>query len=166
MTNPKVQNITSNSVITGIQRITSSSQITNTRKSITSWSRIIAQRITILCDGQIVNEILDEFGVNLTLRVVTKSISDSDDPYSTVDEVLTDYEKVALIQTYTDEDEEVREGIFKSGEIVFEFKPEDTSLVEPGNRINYDGTWYEIQSINKQPMMDTNYRVQARVAKI
>ncbi len=165
MTNPKTKTIESSSYISGIERITSSSYISNTRESITSYSVIREPRSTIICDGQIINDIIDEFGVDVTLRVVSKAILDSNDPYSDVTETHTDYTKVALVQTYSEEDEEVIEGIFNSGEIVFEFKPEDSDLVSPGNRIHYSGTWYEIRSINKQPMMDTNYKILARVAK-
>lgn len=164
MTNPNSETITSDAVISKIE-LTSDAVITGTARSLNSDAVIRAKRQTILCDGEVMDEIVDEFGADVVIRVVTKTAA-SDDNYSTPVESYVDYSKVALIQNYTSSDDEVKEGIFKSGEIVFGFGIQDESLIVPGNRILYAGSWYEIQEIQKQPMMDVNYFLQARVRKI
>jgi hypothetical protein len=166
MTNPKINYITSDSYITGIQTIASTSQITNTRQSLTSDSFIEDPKTTILCDGQIITEIIDEFGTSIILRVRAKTVPDSDDPYATFSVSNTDYKKTALVQRYTASDDEVKEGTFKAGEVVFVFSEADEDHVREGNRILYAGNWFEISDITKHPMQDALYRLEARVRKI
>ncbi len=166
MTNPKIKQITSQSYITGIQTITSSIAITSTRRSLDSFSYIVEPKTTILCDGEIVDDIVNEFGTNIVLRVVTKTIVDSDDPYAMATISNTDYNKIALAQRYTASDDEVKEGVFKAGEIIFVFKPEDNNYVNSGNQILYSGKWFEISSVSRHQRQDTIYRIEARVKAV
>jgi len=155
--------ITSNATIYGIQALTSSAYIHSTRHSLNSVARIIEPRSSIICDGFMVDEILDEFGTQVILRVVSKSFPDE---YGDAAETYTDYSRFAVVQSYSASDEEVKEGIFNSGEVVFTFKKEDETLVKPGVRVKYGPTWYEIRSIDRQPLVDILYYLTARVQKI
>lgn len=159
------ETITSDAYISGIQRITSDSWIISTLHSLKSDSYITAIGETILCDGEIRNEYIDEFGKDIVIQVVTQTY-DENDAYNGKTETKTDYPKKAMVLSYTATDDEVKEGTFKSGEMVFSFKSGDEAYVKPGNRILYIGEWFEIISIVKQPTMDVLYYLQARVAKI
>lgn len=165
MTNPNSTTIESDSYITGIDEISSDSNITSTTQTIDSDSYIREIRETILCDGGAMDDIVSEFGTEVVVRVVTKSY-DADDEYSDVTETYVDYVRNGLIQTYTADDAETKEGVFKAGEVVIGFGIENESIIKPGNRILYANEWYEIDIIQKQPMMDVNYFLQARIKKI
>lgn len=159
------ETITSEAYISGIQRITSDSWISSTTHSLTSDSYITAVNESILCDGELRNEYIDEFGKDIVIRAVTQTY-DAEDPYEGKTETNTDHPKKALVLSYTADDDEVKEGTFKSGEMVFSFKSGDESYVETGNRILYAGEWFEIDQVIKQPTMDVLYYLQARVKKI
>lgn len=155
--------IKSDGYITGVSRVTSSAQVTNTRVSLPSNAFIDYPQESIICDGEAVDEIIDEFGVQVILRVVTKTFEDE---YGDAEEFFVDHRIKAMVTVYTASDDEVKEGVFKSGEVLLTFQKEYESIVVPGNRVLYAGTWYEIRSITKQPTLDVLYYLQARVQKI
>lgn len=157
------EEISSSAYITGIQRINSSAYIENTRKSLTSSAFISEPETSIVCDGEIVDDIMEEMGTLVTIRVVTKSFTDE---YGDAEESYQDHRRRAMVQRYGARDQEVKEGVFKAGEIVFAFRKSDEDIVKPGNRIKYGNTWYEIRNIDQQPMMDVLYYLNARVQKV
>lgn len=158
-----INTINSDAYITGIQRINSDAYISSNRYSLNSDSFIQEPSSSIVCDGLEVENIVDEFGTSVIVRVVTKSFVDE---YGDAEESYTDYSRKAMIQSYSANDEEVKAGVFKSGEIVFTFKQSDEDIVKPGSRIKYGSVWYEIRSINQQPLVDVLYYLTARVQKI
>ena len=132
-------------------------------QTITSDAIIEPIRSSILCDGQEVNNIIDEFGTDVVLRVVSKTFSDE---YGDATETYSDMRKRAVIQSYSASDDEVKEGIFQAGQITFSFKNSEKAYVVPGNRIRYGGQWYQISRVMKQPLVDILYYLVATVQKI
>jgi hypothetical protein len=118
---------------------------------------------SILCDGGIINNIVDEFGVNVVLRQVTKTFSDE---YGDANESYSDQRVVAMMNKYSANDEEVKEGIFQHGEVTFTFKNDMLPYLQPGARILFDNQWYEIRSFDKQSAGQITYMVEVRVQKI
>lgn len=155
--------ITSSAYISGIERLTSDMYISGKRYSLKSYARIEEPRGSILCDGMEVNNIIDEFGGNVVIRVVTKSFVDE---YGDAEETYEEHRIKALITSYSASDDEVKEGVFKSGELVFSFKQSDEWLIIPGNQILYGRVWYGIRETIKQPLVDILYYLQARVQKV
>lgn len=162
-TMPTIKTIKSDSVIYGVQRTTSNAWIKNTRYSLPSDAFIREPSGSIICDGFAVDDIVDEFGANVVVRVVSKSFVDE---YGDAQETYQDYQRKVMVQSFTVYDEEVKEGIFKAGEIAFTFKKEDEGLVSPGNRVKYGLDWYEIRRIERQPLVDVLYYLVVRVQKI
>ena len=158
------QNITSDLYITGIQRINSNARIVSTTWVLYSDALIAEEETSIICDGSDFDEIINEFASPITIRVVSKSF-DQNDAYATPQETYVDYSKQAMVQRYTASDNEVREGVFKSGQVVMSFKMTDEALVVTGNRVKYLGDWYEISEVIKQPLVDVLYYLQATVKK-
>ena len=120
-------------------------------------------KISTICDGQIVNQIVDDFGVSVKISVVSK---DSFNEYgdATVSETFS-YSK-AYIHQWTARDDEVKEGIYKAGELMFVFKSSDSAKLVPGNRVFYSNEWYEILSVDKNPLAGTTYLINVKVSKL
>ena len=161
---PTEQTITTDAYITGIQRLKSDAYISGTRESLNSDGYIVYPKSTIICDGGIIDNILDEFGSdNLTVRVVSKTFVSE---YGDSTETYTDYTRTGMIQRYTANDQEVVEGVFKSGEVAISFKKADENLIKTGNRVLYAGDWYQIDQVYKQPLGGILYYLTAIVQKI
>jgi len=155
--------INSDAYITGVRRIVSTAQISGKRYSLKSDMRIEDERSSIICDGNEIEEIINEFGTTVVVRVVSKSFSDE---YGDAVENYDDHRLIVMVMSYTASDDEVKEGVFKAGEVLFSFRKEDESYAVPGNRVLYAGVWYEIRSIERQPLVDVLYYLTARVQKI
>ena len=132
-------------------------------QTVPSVAIIAAQRSSIICDGQDVDNIVDEFGTDVIVRVVTKSFSGE---YGDAIETYLDLKKRAVVQSYSANDDEVKEGVFIAGEIVFSFSLADEVYIVPCNQICYGGEWYQIDRVMKQPLVDVLYYLTARVQKI
>ena len=161
---PTDQTITSDGYISGVQRIYSNAWISSTKKEIKSDTMIAEVKSTIICDGGIISNIIDEFGSDeMTLRVVTKTFEDE---YGDATKTYVDSKKTGLIQRYTANDTEVMEGIFKAGTVTISFKKSEESGIKTGNQILYAGDWYQIDQVYKQPLGGTLYFLTAIVQKI
>ena len=109
----------------------------------------------------IANEI-DYFGTNVTVRTITdSSYSDWGDAI----ESTSDKTKTAFVQTLSQEDELVKEGVFQSGDKIFWFRGDETSI-ERGNRIQHDRKWYEINEVIEHEAAGTVFVIEARTRKI
>ncbi len=111
---------------------------------------------SILCDGTIVDEIVEEFGTTLVIKEVAKSF---DTEYGDATETYTDYSKKVLIQSWSADSQEVREGMFQAGTLTVTFMNTDLFLAKLGNKVIYLGDTYAIDRITKQPLVDVNYYV-------
>jgi len=117
---------------------------------------------SLICDGRITDQIIDDFGVNVKVRVVTKS---SHNIYGDATKAYSDTYSKAYMHLWTANDDEVKQGIFKNGEIMFVFKPADEVKIKTGNLIFYGREWYKITSIQPQIFSGTLYLINAIVRK-
>ena len=120
---------------------------------------------SILCDGQILNNIITEFGVQVVVREVNRSFN-SEEAYDIPDENTADHRTTAFVNTYSETDDEVQEGVFKSGTITLSFQNSDASFIKPGNRVWFDGKWFEITTLNQNYSASTKFLIQAVINRI
>jgi len=132
-------------------------------ETIYSNAIITPRKSSIICDGQEVNNIIDEFGTNVIVRVVSKTFVDE---YGDATESHVDYKRPAVVQAYTASDDEVKEGVFQAGEMTFSFKNTEEAYIIPGNRIRYGNQWYQISRVMQQPLVDVLYYLVAMVQKV
>ena len=117
---------------------------------------------TLVCEGEITDQIVDDFGVNVKIRVVTTTgYNNYGDPTQT----NTDTYSQAYIHRWTATDDEVKEGIFQNGQIQFVFKNSDEAKIKVGNRIFYKNEWYRIKEVRPQVLAETTYLIDAIVEK-
>ena len=114
----------------------------------------------LVCEGQITDQIVDDFGVNVKIRVVTVT---GYNEYGDPEETYTDTYSKAYIHRWTATDDEVKEGIFNNGEIMFVFKNSDQARIITGNKIFYSNNWYKITEVQPQVMAETTYLINAVV---
>ncbi len=108
-----------------------------------------------------INEI-SACGTTLTLRVVTdSSFSKWGDPT----ESTSDSSVTAVIQTLSQEDELVKDGIFQSGDKKFFFKPDQSNL-DRGNRIVHNSLEYEISNVVPKEHSGTTFVIEVVAKKI
>ena len=137
--------------------------MTTRTKTITSDAWITAAvTSTILCDGTEVNKEIDEYGTNVTLRVVSKTFSNE---YGDATETYSDSVVKAIVSQYTESDWDVKEGMFKGGDIVATFKGNEINAVT-GNRVNHRGNWYEIKNITYCEPFGVSYAKVATLERI
>ena len=115
---------------------------------------------TLVCDGTIADQIVDDFGVNVKIRVATTT---SFNIYGDATESYSDTYSKAYIHRWSATDDEVKEGIFKNGEIMFVFKNTDTAKIITGNLIFYASNWYKILDVQPQVVAGTTYLINAIV---
>ena len=119
-------------------------------------------QIGIICTGRITDQIVDDFGVNVKLREVYKS---DYNVYGDATKTNTDSYTKAYLHRWTITDDEVKEGIYKNGQIMFVFKITDEAKIKTGNMIFYDKEWYQIRRIEKQVLAGITYFINASVEK-
>lgn len=111
-------------------------------------------------DSTLINNEIQYFGTSITLRTVTSTFNERGDPTETT----ADLTKTAFIQILTQEDQLVKEGIFRSGDKLFWFKGSETNISR-GNRIQHNALWYEIVETIEHEVAGTNYVIEARTKK-
>jgi len=117
---------------------------------------------SIVCEGLITNQIVDDFGANVKIRVVTTT---GYTDYGDKTEEYTDTYSKGYIRRLTASDDEVKEGIYQNGQILFVFKNTDITRIKTGNRIFYANEWYKITEVMPQVMGGTTYLIDATVEK-
>jgi len=110
----------------------------------------------------IANEI-EFLGSTVTVRAIT---DDSYSKWGDARESTSDTEDIkAMVQTLTQADELVKEGVFQAGDKIFWFKS-DQSNITRGNRISHDSKWYEIVEVLTHTLADTTYLKEAKTKKV
>ena len=98
----------------------------------------------------------------MTVRDVTKTIDD----WGEATESTTDYTVKGHVQILSSEDESVKAGILKVGDLIafFDRNATNISYVKRGNKIYYDSEWYKINEVIKEPTLNGqgHYEVHAR----
>lgn len=118
---------------------------------------------TLLCDGSLTDNIVDEFGINIKIRQVFKSGTNI---YGDATETYSDTMSRAYLHRWMQTDDEVKEGIYKNGQITFVFKNTDKKLIKPDNLIFYASEWYRIMEVYPQIMAGITYLINAQVDKV
>lgn len=114
----------------------------------------------LICDGAIITQIVDDFGVDVRLRVVTETAYNE---YGDATETTSDSFTKAYLHQWTASDDEVKEGIFKSGDLMFVFKLADEAKIIPGTRVEFQSKWYAIDTVNYQMLAGKKYLINAHM---
>lgn len=120
---------------------------------------------SIICDGQVLNNIIEEFGVQVVVREVNRSFN-SAEAYDIPNETVVDHRTMAFINTYSETDDEVQEGVFKAGTITLSFQNSDQAMIKTGNRVWFDGKWFEMTTVNQNYSASTKFMIQAVINRI
>jgi hypothetical protein len=115
---------------------------------------------SLICDGAIITQVVDDFGVDVRLRVVTETAYNT---YGDATESTTDSFTKAYLHQWTSSDDEVKEGIFKSGDLMFVFKLADDAKIVPGTRVEFQGKWYAIDTVSYQMLAGKKYLINAHM---
>ena len=110
---------------------------------------------TILCDGAIIDEIIDDFGTDIVIISVATTY-EADEYHETVETETRHYIK-GMVENISSEEDRVKEGLFQSGDIYVHLKIEDQQYADIGNYILYGGDKYQIKLINKEQRGDVIY---------
>jgi len=117
---------------------------------------------SLLCEGRITDQIVDDFGVNVKIREISKTAFNQ---YGDATKAYTDTYSKAYIHQWAITDDEVKEGIYKNGQIMFVFKTTDKAKILTGNHIFFESEWYEIERVEPQMFAGTTYLINALVKK-
>ena len=119
--------------------------------------------ISLVCEGRITDQIVDDFVVNVKIRDVSKTGFNT---YGTATKSNVDTYSKAYLHQWRVTDDEVKEGVYKNGQIMFVFKPEDRAKVKTGNQIFYNYEWYKISQVEPQVLAGITYLINALVDKV
>lgn len=137
-----------------------------TDKTLSSEMQIsVEQTESIICDGGIVDEIIDEFGQDVIVRSIALT-PDLNDAYDDLAETNTDRRTVAFVNSYNQDDDEVKEGVFKAGNVVLSFQIADESYISVGNQVWFDNKWWDISSVGKNYSANSTFMITATVKRI
>lgn len=115
-----------------------------------------------LIERNFISKEIENLGESVTVRVVTKV---SFSKHGDVTETTSDTTSVkCFVNVMTQEDQEVKEGIFKAGDLRFWFKGDQTISV--GDRIQYNSIWYAIDDLIPSFHVGTTIVKEARTSKV
>lgn len=119
--------------------------------------------MSIICDGQFMNNVIDEFGDTIYLRVLqSRSYSNE---YSDSTDVWTQYKIKGIMNVYSLDSAEVKEGTYYAGQITFLISTDYEDYLDINGKIYYPPTdsWYGIQNIRKHSVGDVTYDLEITV---
>lgn len=136
--------------------------MTTKNKSLTSSYYIwpADTRSTILCEGSLTDNIVDEFGVQVKCRRVTGHTTNR---YGDTTKSVVEAYKKAYLHRWTATDDEVKEGIYKNGEMMFVFKTTDKVWADTGNYLFYENQWFKVRDVTYQGFSGTKYLINSHV---
>ena len=118
--------------------------------------------MTCLIERDFISNEINSFGESVTVRVVTK---DSYSKWGDATESTSDTTSVkCFMNVMTQDDQEVKEGIFKAGDIRFWFKGDQT--INRGDRIYWNSAWYQVDEIIPLVLAGTTLTKEAMVSKV
>lgn len=113
-------------------------------------------------DARSITKEIEYYGDTVTVRVVNK---DSFSKWGDVTESTSDTSNVkCMINIMSETDKEVKEGIFKSGDIRFWFA--SSQSIKRGDRIQYNSNWYEVNNVVSHSVASTTLIKEVRVEKV
>lgn len=96
-----------------------------------------------LCDARFIQKNIESVGNTCTITVVDEDVGT--DSYRSVTETTTDYENIkCFVHVLNYEDDLVRQGEARAGDLVFWFDYDYESYISQGNRITWNSDTYEI----------------------
>ena len=119
--------------------------------------------MSIICDGGLTNDIIDEFGETIYVyELLSRTYSDE---YDTNEEVRKKYKLKAMFNYYTDTEEGVREGHYYSGQITFMIDTSFAYTFKAEDLVYYpvNDKWYEIDIIRRDSLAGVLYSVELTV---
>jgi len=115
-----------------------------------------------LIESNFINQEINNLGESVTVRIVTK---DSFSKWGDKTESTSDTTSIKCFLNFmSQDDDEVKEGIFKVGDIRFWFKGDQT--INRGDRIQYDSKWYEVDNVLPLIIAGTTLAKDVRVQKV
>jgi hypothetical protein len=114
---------------------------------------------SIMCEGSLINNIITEFGVQVVVREVLMAVVDND-AYHTPIESYIDHRTIAFVNSYTESDDEVKEGTLKAGDLVLNFKNSDEIFLSTSARVWFDGKWWGVRSVRRDYSASTKFMIQ------
>ena len=115
-----------------------------------------------LIEASFLNREIDSLGESVTVRVVTKA---SFSNWGDATETTSDTASVkCFVNVMSQEDDEVRSGIFQEGDIRFWFKGAQT--IDRGDRVYYASNWYQVNNIIPISISGTTMLKDVRISKI
>jgi len=106
-------------------------------------------------------------GEGNTCTVIEVSLSTGSDEYRTVSETLTSNANIkCMTQILTEEDEDVKEGNFRRGDMIFWFDEDQESIILQGNRITFDSKTFQIKDVEKFDSGDNTFLIRAMTEQI
>jgi len=159
MANPERTEIASQSNIFRYPEVESQSVISSKTHALISRSYIEPKRETIMCDGSIYDDIIEEFGSTIFIGVMSQDTDDMES-YQSDRKTYTWHKTTALVLQYGEDDDRYRDSDIANGGITFSLANSDEYLANINNVIKYLGETYEIQKIVKHPSMDSLYCIE------
>lgn len=115
-----------------------------------------------LIETNFINKEISQLGDSVTIRIVTKTAYSK---WGDATETTSDTTNIkCMINVMSESDQEVKEGILKTGDIRFWFKASQT--INRGDRIQWDSKWYEVDNIIAHRLSGTTYIKEVRVQKV
>ena len=114
-----------------------------------------------LIEDNFIDREIDSLGEDITFRVVTKS---SYSKWGDTSESTSDSTIKAFVNVLSFDDQEVKEGIFKAGDIRIFVKASQS--IKRGDRIKYSNNWYQVEEVISQNISGGPIMKQVRVRKI
>lgn len=110
---------------------------------------------TILCDGTDIDEIINEFGTEITIVDVTTT-HETDEYHESV-ESETSYTVTGVVENVASGEDRVREGLLQTGDIYVHLKMDEQQYAVIGNYIIYSSDKYQIKLVDKEQRGDVIY---------
>jgi len=115
-----------------------------------------------LIEESFVTDLINTMGESVTVRIVTDSEYSK---WGDATESTSDTADVKCFMNFMSQDDiEVKEGIFQSGDIRFFFKGDQT--IDRGDRVQYSSAWYEVNDVVPMVLVGTTLMKEVRVKKV
>lgn len=116
--------------------------------------------MSIICDGQEIDVIIGEFGVDVPLSSVVET--EEGDAYGSPIYTETPVTLKVIVEKVGAEEDRVREGYFRAGDLFIHFRTQDSDYAKVGNFITYGGKKYKITRVDIEERASITYVIGAK----
>ena len=119
-----------------------------------------------LLDARFIQKNIVAVGNTCTITVVSRSYGT--DEYRTKTETTTDYDDIScFVHVLSNEDESVKQGEARAGDLVFWFDSAQSAKIVQGNRITWNSDTYQIKNVEQtRAEGNTLYLIECTVEQI